>query len=174
MSMRFIVLIMLLLFLVEGTIVPWLVPDGFAGRLVPHFTFVMVLYAALYHSRHSALLLGFGFGMLQDVVYYGHLIGVHAFTMGLIGYAVGIMLERKRSTLFMALAMIGFADLFYEVLVFYVYKVFRITNETFAWAMYDHILPSLFLQQAFALAVYIPARRWFSEASRNRLDKDRD
>lgn len=174
MSMRVIVLMMLLLFMSEGTIVPWLIPAGYGERLIPHFTFVMVIYAALYHSRHSALLLGFCFGMLQDVVYYGHLIGVHAFTMGLVGYAAGMLLERKGSTLFMALAIVGFGDLLYETLVFYVYRMFRITNQTLAWAMYDHILPSLFLQLAFALAVYIPARRWFSGATRIRMEQDGD
>jgi rod shape-determining protein MreD len=45
--------------------------------------------------------------------------------------------------------------------LFFIYKVFRITGASYAWALLNHILPSLFLQLAFALACYVPVRRMF-------------
>ncbi|WP_028611824.1 rod shape-determining protein MreD [Paenibacillus harenae] len=161
MSMNRIILLMLLLFIIEGAIMPWIIPAGFGSRIIPHFVFVAVVFAALYSGRHRALLLGVSFGMLQDVVYFGHLIGAHAFIMGLIGYFTGMLLERRRATLMMAVSIIGMACILYDTAIFFIYRVFRITSETYAWALLEHILPSLFLQLAFALACYVPARRLF-------------
>ncbi|WP_081735286.1 rod shape-determining protein MreD [Paenibacillus gorillae] len=159
MSINRLIGVMFLLFIIEGAIMPWIIPVDLAGRIVPHFTFVFVIYAALYSGRHHALLLGIGFGMLQDVVFFGHLMGVHAFVMGLIGYFTGLLLERKRSTLLTALSVIGLACLVNDTFVYFIYKAFRITNESYAWALLDHILPSLFLQLVFALICYVPARK---------------
>ncbi|MFF2480551.1 rod shape-determining protein MreD [Paenibacillus sp. NPDC058071] len=157
--------IMFLIFIIEGAIMPWLVPAQFSGRLISHFVFVFVMYAALYRGRHQALLLGIGFGLLQDVVFYGHLIGLHGFAMGLLGYFAGLLLEKRRSTLLTALSVIGLGCILYDSMIYFTYSVFRITNESYAWALLDHILPSLFLQLAFALAVYVPARKWFESRS---------
>lgn len=161
MSLNRIIVTMLLLFVIEGAVMPWIIPAGFGHRIIPQFIFVTVIFSALYSGRHYALLLGVSFGLLQDVVYFGHLIGAHAFIMGLLGYFTGVLLERRRSTIMMAIAIIGFACILYDTVIFFIYKVFRITNESYAWALIDHILPSLFLQLAFALACYVPARRSF-------------
>lgn len=166
MSMNRIVGLMLLIFIIEGAIMPWIIPEGYGDRFIPHFIFVIVLYSALYGNRHQALLLGAGFGLLQDIVYYGHMIGGHFFIMGLIGYFTGVLLERKRATVMTALTVIGFACILYDTTLFYIYKVFRITDASYAWALLNHILPSLFLQLAFALACYVPIRLMFE--SRNK------
>ncbi|CAM4363350.1 rod shape-determining protein MreD [Paenibacillus tarimensis] len=170
MNLRLAVFLMVLLFLFEGTIYPWLIPGSLEGRLVPHFVFVFVLYSALYSARHTALTLGLIFGLLQDIVYYGHLLGVHSFAMGICGYLTGLMLEHRRSTIMMALSAIGIGSLFYDSLVYFIYKAFQITSETYAFALIEHILPSLFLQLGFALALYIPARRMFENSGKGSAD----
>lgn len=162
MSLPKIIGVMLLIFLLEGSLVPWLIPSGWGHRIIPHFTYVCVLYSALYTTRHTALILGVSFGFLQDVVYYGHLLGVNALVMGLCAYLTGLLLEKRRSPLMMALSVIGMGCLAYDSAVYFVYKAFRVANEHYAWALLQHILPSLFLQLGFALAVYIPMRRWFT------------
>jgi rod shape-determining protein MreD len=112
--------------------------------------------------------------MLQDVVYFGHLLGINAFIMGLMGYFTGVLLERRRSTIMMAISIVGFACLLYDSVIFFIYRVFRITNESYAWALIDHILPSLFLQLAFALACYVPARKWFEEQTKVKSEKSEE
>ena len=174
MSMNRIILLMILLFIVEGAVMPWIIPAGFGHRIIPHFVFVIVIFSGLYSRRHLALMLGVTFGMLQDVVYFGHLLGINAFIMGLMGYFTGVLLERRRSTLMMAISIIGFACLLYDSVIYFIYRVFRITNESYAWALIDHILPSLFLQLAFALACYVPARKLFEEQANVKTEKDEE
>ncbi|CAM4129384.1 rod shape-determining protein MreD [Paenibacillus alkaliterrae] len=172
MSMNRIIMLILLLFILEGAVMPWIIPEGLGSRIIPHFVFVSVIFSALYSGRHQALLLGVSFGFLQDIIYFGHLLGAHAFIMGLIGYFTGVLLERRRATVMMALSIIGFACILYDSVIFFIYKVFRITSETYAWALLNHILPSLFLQLAFALACYVPARRLFEAQTKANPDKD--
>lgn len=174
MSMNRILLFMFLLFVVEGAVMPWIIPAGFGHRIIPHFVFVVVIFSGLYSRRHLALLLGVSFGMLQDVVYFGHLLGINAFVMGLMGYFTGVLFERRRSTVMMAISIIGFACLLYDSVIFFIYRVFRITNESYAFALIDHILPSLFLQLAFALACYVPARKWFEGQTKVKSDKSEE
>ncbi|WP_139990978.1 rod shape-determining protein MreD [Paenibacillus paridis] len=166
MSMNRIVLLMFLVFILEGTVMPWIIPAGFGHRIMPHFVFVIVIFSGLYSRRHLALLLGVSFGMLQDIVYFGHLLGINAFFMGLMGYFTGVLFERRRSTIMMAISVIGFACLLYDSVIYFIYSVFRITSESYAWALIDHILPSLFLQLAFALACYVPVRKLFEGQSK--------
>jgi rod shape-determining protein MreD len=174
MSMNRIIVLMLILFVFEGAVMPWIIPAGFGSRIIPHFIFVAVVFSALYSNRHLALLLGVSFGLLQDIVYFGHLIGAHAFIMGLIGYFTGVLLERRRATVMLAVSIIGFACILYDTALFFIYKVFRITNESYAWALLDYILPSLFLQLAFALACYVPARRIFESQTKANPEKDEE
>ncbi|NBD25913.1 rod shape-determining protein MreD [Paenibacillus glycinis] len=174
MSLQRIIGVMVLFFLSEGTIFYWLLPDDMVGRIVPHFTLAFVLFAALYRGRHSALLLGLSFGLLQDLAFYGRILGVHAFAMGLVGYLTGLLMERKRSTLLMALSMIGLSTLVHDTVVYFIYRVFRLTDQTFEWALSQHVIPSLFLQLLFALALYIPARRWFEGSIKPKTDEEED
>jgi rod shape-determining protein MreD len=161
MNLKIAVSVMVALFMVESTLMPWVIPEVWSTRLVTHFTFVFILYSALYTSRHAGLLLGLAFGLLQDIVFYGHLLGVHAFAMGLCGYLAGLLLERRRAPMMMALSVIGMTCLLYDAVVFMIYRVFELTQEMYAYALIQYMMPSLFLQLGFALLVYIPARRWF-------------
>jgi len=174
MSMNRIILIMLLLFVLEGALVPWLIPAGFGHRIIPQFVFVFVIFASIYTGRHRGLLLGAGFGLLQDIVYYGHLLGPHAFIMASLGYFAGMMFEKRRATILMALSIVGMACILYDSALFFIYRIFRITNDTYAWAVLDYILPSLFLQLAFALACYVPARRMFERLVHKGADNDEE
>lgn len=174
MSMNRIVLLMFLVFILEGTVMPWIIPAGFGHRIMPHFVFVIVIFSGLYSRRHLALLLGVSFGMLQDIVYFGHLLGINAFFMGLMGYFTGVLFERRRSTIMMAISVIGFACLLYDSVIYFIYSVFRITSESYAWALIDHILPSLFLQLAFALACYVPVRKLFEGQSKATAENEEE
>ncbi|MBW7455801.1 rod shape-determining protein MreD [Paenibacillus sepulcri] len=173
MSIQRIILVMLLFFISEGTIFYWILPDGLVGRVVPHFTLAFVLFAAMYRGRHSAVILGLSFGLLQDLAFYGRIIGVESFTFGLVGYLSGLLLENKRSTLLMALSMVGLFTFINDTVVHFIYRVFRLTSLSYEWAIFDHILPSLFLQLLFSLLMYVPARRWFEGSlKKNKEDDD--
>jgi rod shape-determining protein MreD len=174
MKLQRIIVVMLLFFLAEGTIFYWLLPDSLVGRVVPRFALAFVLYAALYRDRHSATFLGLSFGLLQDLAFYGRIIGVHSFTMGLVGYLAGFLFKRRKSTMMMAITAIGIATLFYETVVYLIYRVFKLTSQTYQWALLDHILPTLFLQILFSLAVYVPARRWFEGSLKKKAEEEEE
>ena len=163
MNIHRIVLLMLAIFILEGSLMPWLIPSSLADRLIPHFNFVLIIFSALYSSRHYALGLGLGFGLLQDIMYYGNAIGIHFFFMGIIGYGVGILFERKRLNVLVVISIIGLAYLAYDCAVYGINYLFRLANGSFPWALITHILPSLFFQLIFAIIVFIPARKMFEK-----------
>lgn len=172
MSMNRIVVLMLAIFVLEGSLMPWLIPTTYSDRIIPHFTFVLVIFSALYGSRYQALILGMSFGLLQDIIYYGHVIGPHFFFMGLIGYTIGVLLERRKATLLLAISVVGFACLAYDSALYFVYATFKITNGTYPWALIQYILPSLFLQLVFTLCVYVPIRKMFEKLMRSAETSD--
>ncbi|WP_341281747.1 rod shape-determining protein MreD [Paenibacillus sp. FSL H8-0537] len=174
MSTNRLILLLFFLFVIEGSVMPWIIPVDYAGKIIPHFSFVFVLYAALYSGRHRALMFGIGIGLIQDIVYYGHLLGVHTFMMGLIGYFAGLLFDRRRSTLLTCLSVIGFACIAYDSAVYFIYSLFRLTEESYAFALLDHILPSLFLQLAFALVIYVPVRKLYEQDAKLNQDQDEE
>lgn len=163
MNIHRIVLLMLAVFILEGALLPWIIPSSLADRIFPHLNFVLVMFAAIYSTRHYALGLGLGFGLLQDIMYYGNVIGIHFFFMGIIGYGVGILFERKRINVLIVISIIGIAYLLYDCAVYGTYLVFELVNGSFAWALLTYILPSLFFQLLFAIIVFIPARKMFEK-----------
>jgi rod shape-determining protein MreD len=172
MNTRWVIPLTALLFIMETTVVPWLIPEPMHGRIAPHFVFVAALYAGLYAGRHAALIIGFVFGLLQDIVFYGHLLGVHTLLMGAIAYLTGLLLEGKRVPMLAALAVIGLGCFLYDAGAYGIYRVFRVTHEPFEFVLLHSIAPSLFLQTGFALAVYVPARRLFEAKAKHNPDEE--
>ncbi|OUM96090.1 MAG: rod shape-determining protein MreD [Thermobacillus sp. ZCTH02-B1] len=171
MNSRWIVPLLVLLFLLDTTVVPWLIPTSMYGRIAPHFVFVAALYAGLYANRHAALFIGLIFGLLQDITFYGHMLGVHTLLMGSIAYLAGLLFEGKRVSMFAALFVIALGCFLYDAAAYGIYRAFRVTHEPFEFVLLHSIAPSLFLQTGFALAVYVPARRLF-EPKETRADEE--
>lgn len=72
---RYVISIFLfVLFLLEGTILEWIIPPVWQSKVLvaPHLVLVGVLLVALYKNRYQALAYGLAFGFLQDFIYYGH------------------------------------------------------------------------------------------------------
>ena len=73
----------------------------------------------------------------------------------------------------MAVTMIGISTLVYQTLVHFIYRVFRLTDQTFEWALFQHMLPSLFLQLLVVIVIYVPVRRWFEGSSKEERGRRR-
>ncbi|WP_255570591.1 rod shape-determining protein MreD [Cohnella sp. CFH 77786] len=165
MRMNRVVLAGILLVLIENGVLPWLIPSAWSGRLMPHLTFVLAVYVAGYAGRHRAFLFGLGFGLLGDVLYYGSLIGPYAFGMGLIGYAAGLLLERKPLTLAAAMGVTAMGSAALGTIVYMIYRLFRLTPWSYGFSFYWYIAPSLLLEVLIALALYLPVRRFLLKPS---------
>ncbi|MFC5700503.1 rod shape-determining protein MreD [Cohnella faecalis] len=156
------VFVTLVLLLLETSVVPWLVPGNWSDRLLPHLTFIMTLYVASFGGRHPGFLFGLGFGLLGDLLFYGHLIGPYGFGMGLIGYLAGLVLEQRSFTLAFFLGVAALAGGLLDTIVFFIYKLFSLTRVSYGYAFYWQIIPTLLLELIIILALYVPVRRFLT------------
>lgn len=155
----------LLLLLIENAIVPWLVPSEWTDRLLTHFPFVMTLFVASLAGRHRAFLFGLGFGLLQDLLSYGHLIGPYAFGMALIGYAAGLLAERRTFTLVFFVWIVLIGGMMLDTIIYSIYTLFGLTQLPYSFVFYWQIAPTSLLQLLIALALYVPVRRYLVKPS---------
>lgn len=141
---------------------PWLLPESWQSNVhvSPNFVLVVILYFGLYVGRHQALLYGVIFGLFQDFIYYGHMIGVFSFAMGLTGYIIGLMQVFRPHFVLYTIVLIGIGDAICEAMVGSLYLLFDVTKIPFVHAMTHFVLPSALFNMLFALAIYIPMRKW--------------
>ncbi|KGE18295.1 rod shape-determining protein MreD [Paenibacillus wynnii] len=161
MSMRrsVLILILFLLFVLEGTLLPWIIPDVWQMRIIPNLVLVVVLFVTIYHHRHTALVLGLSFGMLHDIVFYGRILGAHSFTMGLSAYLIGLIFQAPRAPLPLMMTVILLGSLLDNSMLFGIYSVFNLNQQPYNWALLHYMLPTMLFHFAIALILYIPVRR---------------
>jgi rod shape-determining protein MreD len=156
----------LVLIIIENSVVPWLIPSGWSERLLPHISFILTLFVAGFAGRHSAFFVGLGFGLLQDMLFYGHLIGPYGFGMGLVGYLAGLVSEQRTNiTLGFIIWVVMIGSVMLDTIVYFIYKLFRLTSLEYAHAFYWQIAPTALLQLLIALLMYIPVRRFLVKPS---------
>jgi rod shape-determining protein MreD len=161
-------MILCALFFIEGTIMKWVIPAEWQTSLyiIPHFALVIILYISIFFSRYYGLIAGLIFGFLQDVIYYGHALGVYSFAMGLTCYAAGLLLRRPPQQLLVAITIVLAGNMVYDYLLYGVYRFFlRVTSVSAEWVLTHQILPSLFINLLFALALYVPVRHLLESMS---------
>jgi rod shape-determining protein MreD len=151
------------LFILEGTLLQWIIPGVWQSKVyvAPHFILVIVLYIGLYVNRHSALMYGLIFGLLQDIMYYSPMLGPISFAMGLTGYLAGLTHRRIYSNIVVSMIVIAFGNLFFDFIIYGLYRLFQITHLNLQWVFFHQILPSMLINLLFALLVYVPVRKLF-------------
>ncbi|OUM97104.1 MAG: rod shape-determining protein MreD [Paenibacillaceae bacterium ZCTH02-B3] len=153
------ILAALFLLLIETAVLPWLVPAAMGGRIVPHFPFLVTLFVAVTAGRHTAFFFGLGFGLFQDVVFYGHLIGAYAFGMALAGYLAGLLVGRLRPSAGLYIVLTAFGGFMLDTIVYAIYRLFQVTTVSYLFAIGWQILPTTAVQAALAALFYFPFRR---------------
>ncbi|MFP4979348.1 rod shape-determining protein MreD [Paenibacillus sp. CN-4] len=161
------VLSLFLVFLLESTILPWLIPDGWQMRIVPNLVFILILFVSVYHHRHTALILGLSFGMLHDIVFYGRIIGGHSFAMGLSAYLLGLIFQIPRAPLPLMMTVLLLGSLVQDSLLFGIYSVFSLNHEPYNWALLHYMLPTMLFHFAAGLLLYVPVRRQLEQLKLN-------
>jgi len=156
-------LTLFLAFLMEGTVLKWIIPPVWQGQVMvsTHFTLVIVLFISLYVNRHLALIHGLAFGLLHDIVYYGAtMIGTYSFTMGLVGYLTGLVSFRSRGSIVSSMLAITAGHFLFEAIIYGLYRLFQVTGQTPEWIFFHQMLPSVLINLLFALLLYVPLRKW--------------
>jgi rod shape-determining protein MreD len=158
---------MLGIFILEGSLLQWFIPEAWqsAVHVAPHFILILVLYIGLYKNRHTALVYGLAFGLLQDLIYYSPMLGPQSFSMGLTGYLAGLAHRRIHNSIVVSIIVIASCHLLYDLLVFGLYRLFRVTHLDLQWMFFHQMLPSMLINLLFALAIYVPVRNYFEKTA---------
>lgn len=167
----------LLLFLIEGSLIPWLIPQLAAElklMIVPQFALVMILYTAIYLHRNMAIAMGLVFGLLHDMIFYGHVLGAYAFSMGLCAYVAALLLRNSHVSWYVGIGCIGLALILFDGLIYGLYKLFQITSVSPGWHAVHAVIPSFILNLTFALAVYYPVIKVFAKIEKYIATEDSD
>jgi rod shape-determining protein MreD len=166
-------IIVFFLFLFEGTAVHWITPD-WGARIAPQLVLVAIVYIALFQNRHAALLYGIIFGLLQGVVFYGHMIGAYSFALGLTGYLSSLVFRRMHLHISSVLVIVAFSSLLYQLFIFGLYRLFSIVNDSLGSIFMQHMLPTIMLNVLFALVIYIPTRNFFEQLNGRRKEEEKE
>ncbi|MEK3717002.1 rod shape-determining protein MreD [Paenibacillus sp. FSL P2-0089] len=166
------VLLLFILFILEGTVLPWLIPDGWQMRIIPNLVFIVILFVTVYHHRHTALILGLSFGMLHDVVFYGRILGAHSFAMGLSAYLIGLIFQIPRAPLPLMMTVVLLGSLLEDSILFAIYNVFNLSQEPYNWALLHHMLPTMLIHFAAGLLLYVPLRRQLELLKKETIDEE--
>ncbi|HAG00116.1 MULTISPECIES: rod shape-determining protein MreD [Paenibacillus] len=156
---QILILLLFVLFILQGTVFFWLTPSSLQLQIYPNFVLVAIFFVSIYYHRHTGLVLGLIFGMLHDIVYYGEMIGTYSFAMGISAYLLGLVFKAPRAPLPMMMTIVILGSLLFDSTLFGIYKVFRLNPTSYNWSLLHHMLPNLLVHFAFALAIYVPVRK---------------
>lgn len=163
-------------FILEGSLSEWAIPQAWQTKvyIVPHLVLITVLYISMFTTRYQGLVYGLAYGFLQDLIYYGHSIGVYSFAIGLVGYAAGLSFRRATYGIVTSLVLMIFGLLLYETIVFGIYRLFLgVLHVSFEWAFLHQMLPSLLFNLLLALALYVPVRKWLEQSEAGREGEEK-
>jgi rod shape-determining protein MreD len=176
MQRYFLPVILYVLFLFEGTVMSLITPSSWQSRIdvTSHFTFIVILFIAIYVSRHWALAYGLAFGMLHDIVYYGPMLGTYTFGFGLVGYLIGLLSLYSKANLLRSMLLVILGNFLLECMLYGIYRIFQITHISTQFALTYHILPSLLVNLLFAILIYVPIRKLLENvgAAREREEEE--
>lgn len=148
-----------ILFIMEGTVVQILSPDrwGIPVVMIPRFVVVLLIVSALFLGRIQGLFLGIIFGLTYDIV-YGSVIGIYAFSMGLVGYFCGLVFKIFQQNIFFILLTVLVALLLHEFVVYGILSLIGFISVPIRPFLVDRMVPTLVLNMIFAILVAYPVR----------------
>ena len=155
-------LLIFILFVLEGTLIYWLIPSSWQNGLglTSHFSLVAILYVTILRNRHVGLFFGLIFGIMHDIVYSSVMIGPHAFSMGLVAYFAGAIARRMKVTIASMLMTISFSILLYDAAIYALYRLFQVIASPISVVFIDYMIPTFLFNLLFAIVIYVPVRKW--------------
>jgi rod shape-determining protein MreD len=157
---RFLFIVTLfVLFIMEGTVVQVFATDrwGMGITMIPRFVIVMLIISALFLGHIQGLMLGVIFGLAYDIV-YGSIIGVYAFSMGLVGYFSGLTFRIFHQNIFLILSTVLIVLTFHEMVVYGILSLINFVDMDFHFFAINKVIPTLVMNMIFALVVTYPLR----------------
>lgn len=153
--MRFLLpLIILLLFIIEGTVTPFVSPDRYGSEflIIPRFAFLVVIFIAIFLGRTTGTVFGLLLGLFQDVI-YTHILGIYIFSMGLIAYLLAFSYKIFQRNLFLLVLTAIFGSILLDYLVYGIHIMVGITDLAHERFFRERFLPSLLVNSLFMIIV---------------------
>ncbi len=161
MKSRYIGFFLLLVFLLEGTLLYWLLPPEWQLGLAiaPRFTLVLMMIYAMNRNRHIGLAFALTFGLIHDIAYASPMIGVHSLSMAIAVYLTGSIGARVKLNMAISFLLIAFALLCHDLIVFSLYRLFQVELAPYSAMFSRQLAPTLLFNLLFAVLVYVPVRK---------------
>ncbi|MCI1881179.1 MAG: rod shape-determining protein MreD [Sporolactobacillus sp.] len=155
--------LLLLIFLVEGTIIPRLFNLADWGRLqaVPDFLLVTLLMVAFFADATSAVLYGILFGFLTDLV-FTPVLGVYAFGMGFTVYLIYVLSKWLNTNAFVTTALSAVGVCLLQFQVYFIYLMIGVTDQQIGEFLQWRLPVTIGLNVCFAIVAYYPFRHFLS------------
>ena len=154
--------VLLAAFFLETSLLPWLIPPEWRNgwSVYPKLVFACTVYISIFANRYAGGGFALAAGLLQDVMFYGHMIGANAFACALSAYAAGIVPRPKAVRAVFVFPVLFASLLACEIVTYALYRLFSLTDAEFGWMFMNGMLPSTLAGFLAAAALYVPARRW--------------
>lgn len=161
MNNYFLPLLVFIVFIIESTVMQVFSPEryGAEAMLVPHFVVVMIFFITAFLGRKRGLLYAFLFGFLLDFIHTG-ILGINLFLLVLLSYLIAFifrLLHPNLLTIWMG-SLLGITLL--EIGLYYFYHFLGFTAMPFSMFLKMRLMPTLILNSAFLIIVYMPFSRY--------------
>lgn len=162
------------LFVLEGTVFQWLVPDmwGANWTVIPSLSFIVVMMVAAYFGPVQGLLYGALFGLLHDLT-FSHMIGGYLFSFAIVAYFSGQFIKQfqRHNVLIILTIVIGISV---QITILYgLYRLFNVTQMELHWMVYRLLVPSVLANLVIAVLLLRPLKKWFAKLGAD-IDGTRD
>lgn len=156
-------LILFFLFLFEGSVLPFFLPEWIGSAVYVKLVPMLLMMVGIFYHRHSALLYGICFGFLHDLL-YGQMMGAAAFGMGITAYLIGVMFGNRYDSMFRDITVIVAGLIFYEIIMMIIYFIFGLYHPVTAIGyVTEYFLPLIILNIVFAIVLYLPAKKFLRQ-----------
>jgi rod shape-determining protein MreD len=155
-------LVFFVLFLLEGTVFPWLIPyqvDRYV-TIVANPVLIVTIFVGVYLHRYKALIYGFSFGLLKDVIFYGHVIGIYTFSTAIIGYITGLIFRHFHQSFLLTIVAVALGNFGYELIVYSLYRLLNLVYVDWEWALFHQFLPTVLFNTVLAVTLYLPTHHF--------------
>jgi len=164
------ILVVLLLFLLQTTVMPYFS----VGKAIPNLLVMITGIYAILRGERDGIYTGFACGVLLDS-FYMNVVGIHALIYLYIGYVCGLAHSRyEEQDVRMPLAVIVLGDLAALMLEYLLFYVLR-GNFCFRFYLRKIVLPEVLYTLAFAVIVFpllvILERRFVSAPAETQTEK---
>lgn len=155
-------LFLFLLFLLEGTVFQWIVPDvwGMHWTVVPMLTLVVIILLSVYFGSNYGMVYGILFGLLHDLA-FGHMLGGYIFSFAVVAYFSGQFMKQFQRQPFLIIVTVMIGISVHMMMAFGFNKLFTVTQMDFKQMVYSLLLPSAVFNVIFAAFLLHPLKRWF-------------